>query len=154
MASMGRPSRTVVMAVATLGVVAAGAIRGAAAENLVPFARCLTHAGATYFRASWCPHCAEQERMFGPARAYLGEIDCSRPSSCNEIHSFPTWTFRNGARVSGVLTLAELGRRTGCPLPQARPAHPADDAAPTVRSLGGVKTREHTVGGLRVIDVP
>ena len=149
---MGRPFRTGVMAVATLGVVAAGAIP-AAAENLAPFARCLTHAGATYFRASWCPHCADQERMFGAARPYLGEIDCSQPHSCNAIHSFPTWTFRNGARVSGVLSFAELGRRTGCPLPQARPAPPADDA-PAVRSLGGVKTREHTVGGLRVIEIP
>ena len=77
---MARPFRTVVMAVATLGVVVAGAIP-AAAENLAPFARCLTHAGATYFRASWCPHCAEQERMFGAARPYLGEIDCSQPHS-------------------------------------------------------------------------
>jgi hypothetical protein len=150
---MGRPSRTVVMAVATLGVVA-GAVMAAAPENLVPFARCLTHAGATYFRASWCPHCAEQERMFGPARAYLGEIDCSRPNSCGQIESFPTWMFRNGARVSGVLSLAELGRRTGCPLPQARPARQPDDAAPAVRSPGGVKTYEHTVGGLRVIEIP
>jgi hypothetical protein len=149
---MARPFRTVVMAVATLGVVVAGAIP-AAAENLAPFARCLTHAGATYFRASWCPHCAEQERMFGAARPYLGEIDCSQPHSCNEIHSFPTWTFRNGARVSGVLSLAELGRRTGCPLPQARPAPPADDA-PAARSVGGVKTRERTVGGMKVIEIP
>lgn len=149
---MARPVGTVVMAVATLGIVAAGAVP-AAAQNLVPFARCLTHAGATYFRASWCPHCAEQERMFGPARPYLGEIDCSRPHSCNEIQSFPTWTFRNGTRVSGLLSLAELGRRTGCPLPEARPARPADDA-PAVRSLGGVKTHERTVGGMRVIEIP
>jgi hypothetical protein len=142
------------MAIATLGVVAVSAT-WAATENLVPFARCLTHAGATYFRASWCPHCAEQERMFGPARAFLGEIDCSRPNSCGrEIESFPTWTFRNGERVSGVLSLGELSRRTGCPLPQARPARPPDDGAPAVHSLGGVKTREHMVGGMRVIDIP
>jgi hypothetical protein len=151
---MGPPFRAVVvMALATLGVIA-GVGTSAAAQDLRPFARCLTRAGATYFRASWCPHCAEQERLFGPARAYLGEIDCSRPNSCRQIESFPTWIFRNGARVSGVLSLAELGRRTGCPLPQARPAREPDDPAPAVRSLGGVKTYEHTVGGMRVIEIP
>jgi hypothetical protein len=126
---------------------------GAAAEEVGPFARCLTRAGATYFRTAWCPHCAAQEKMFGGARAYLGEIDCTRPRSCGDVRSFPTWTFRDGSRLSGVLTFAELSERTGCapPVPRTRPA--PDTKGTVTRSVGGITTDERTVGGMRMIEV-
>jgi hypothetical protein len=143
--------RATLLALLSLAVVHPGR---AAAEDIVGFARCLKHTGTTYFRASWCPHCGAQERLFGGARAHLGEIDCSRPRACGNVTSFPTWTFRSGARVSGVMSLAALSRRTGCPLPEERARRaPDDDDSAATRSVGGVTTRERRVGGMNVIEV-
>jgi hypothetical protein len=124
-------------------------IGSAAAADLDDFARCLTRAGATYYTASWCPHCAAQARIFGTAMRWIRSVDCTT-GGCGAVRSFPTWTFRNGSRLSGVLSLAELARRTGCPLV-------AEDGGldrERTRAWNALPTREHTVGGLRVVEVP
>src|SRR5262245_28709639 len=88
----------------------------ACASGLADFARCLSRAGATYYFASWCPHCRRQDAMFGDAVRWLHRVDCTE--DCPGIPSFPTWRFADGSRVSGVATFDVLAARTRCRLRQ------------------------------------
>ncbi len=121
----------------------------AAASDLDDFARCLTRAGTRYYTAAWCPHCAQQERLFGSSLRYLRSVDCT--AGCTRVHSFPTWEFGNGQRFSGVAPLGALASRSGCRLGDPRPGTPGRDAGET-RSGGA--TRDRYVGGARIIEVP
>src|SRR5262245_29089184 len=95
-------------------VVAALAATPVAASGVVDFARCITRAGATFYTASWCPHCARQSRMFGSALRYVRVVDCT--AGCRDVRSFPTWRFADGSQLNGVASFEDLGRRTGCRL--------------------------------------
>jgi len=122
------------------------------AADLGAFARCLTRARTTYYRTSWCPHCRAQEELFGSAIRYIDEVDCTAPRACAaaRVTSFPTWTFADGSRLSGFAQPAELSRRTGCPLSGGR--EPGRGTA--THAVGGVTTRERTIGGMQVIEIP
>jgi hypothetical protein len=122
------------------------------AADLGAFARCLTRARTTYYRTSWCPHCRAQEELFGSAMRYIDEVDCTAPRACAaaRVASFPTWTFADGSRLSGLAQPAELSRRTGCPLSGG--LQPERGAA--THTVGGVTTRERIVGGMQVIEIP
>jgi hypothetical protein len=90
------------------------------------FAQCIADSGATFWGAFWCPHCAEQKKLFGSSVQYLPYHECSLPNGqgqnedCNAagIKGYPTWDFANGERIARVLTLQELADQTGCTLPQ------------------------------------
>lgn len=92
--------------------------------ELDSFAQCIDESGATFYGASWCPHCQSQKAMFGRSERLLPYVECSTPgtrtqnSVCNEasIQSYPTWEFADGSRQTGRLTLQELSERTGCEL--------------------------------------
>jgi len=117
----------------------------AAASSLDDFARCLGRSGARYYRAAWCPHCRQQEQMFGPAVRYLPSVDCT--GGCSRVHSFPTWEFAGGQRFSGVAPLSALASRTGCRLD----AHPGASE----REAGEPRSpRDRYLGGARIIEVP
>jgi hypothetical protein len=118
----------------------------AAASPLVDFARCISRAGATYYTADWCPHCQRQNRMFGNALGYVRTVDCT--DGCDEVRSFPTWTFRDGSRIAGVATLEALAGRTGCRLG-------ADDAeSGSTRTPDAAAPNERYIGGAKIIEVP
>lgn len=121
----------------------------ARASDLVDFARCLTRAGATFYTAAWCPHCAEQRRLFGSAIRWVRVVDCT--AGCRSVTSFPTWKFADGSQLHGVAPLEVLGGRTGCRLGGAEPSAPPD--AGTIRSSAGSGTTERTEAGARIIDV-
>ena len=88
-------------------------------------ARCLTDKKATMYGLSWCPHCKDQEDMFGPSFEYINYVECGIEGVRQEqprcidagIKNFPTWQFASGERHEGVLPLEELARKTGCSLP-------------------------------------
>jgi hypothetical protein len=89
----------------------------ATAADLDAFARCLTRTGTTYYAAAWCPHCAAQEKLFGPSVRYLRRVDCSRDMlGCarDGISSYPTWRLANGVDLAGNQSLATLARATRC----------------------------------------
>jgi hypothetical protein len=134
------------MAVLLLAVAA----ERAAATDLVEFARCLNRAGATFYTASWCPHCARQTRMFGSAIRYVNVVDCS--DGCRGVNSFPTWRFADGSHISGVATLATLAARTRCRLDQ--PGHDETTDGGAQRSSRPIAPDARYVGGATIIDVP
>ena len=92
-----------------------------AAPDLAAFARCLNRAGATYYYASWCPHCAVQDRLFGSAVTFLRRVDCTR--GCRGVASLPTWHFADGSQHAGVASFEVLAARTHCRLGPPREDH-------------------------------
>ncbi len=84
----------------------------------------LTRTGAKFYGAYWCPHCADQKAMFGPAAGLLPYIECDprspigRPQVClnRQVRAYPTWEIA-GQRFEGVLSLEDLARLSGYPPP-------------------------------------
>lgn len=88
------------------------------------FASCLEEKGANFYGAYWCPACNQQKALFGRSADQLPYTECSLPGGqgqnalCQEenIGAYPTWEFADGERVTGVLSLEELAKRTECTL--------------------------------------
>lgn len=88
-------------------------------------AQCITDSGAKFYGAFWCPHCANQKKMFGTSQKLLPYIECSTPDGKGKlpvcvdagIEGFPTWVFPDATRLSGEVDLATLSEKTMCPLP-------------------------------------
>ena len=88
------------------------------------FAKCLTEKNAEFYGAFWCSACVQQKKIFGNSIKNIRYIECSTPdrrvqtSICikEKITGYPTWKFKDGSKVSGVLGLDELAQRSGCPL--------------------------------------
>lgn len=86
-------------------------------------AQCLTEKGIKFYGASWCPHCAEQKRMFGKSMSYVDYVECALPGNqqgqtkpCEDakIESYPTWIFPDGSRVTGEQLPQSLAEKSGC----------------------------------------
>lgn len=78
----------------------------------------LSKSDVKFYGASWCPHCAEQKKLFGSSVKRLPYIECSpggpqapQAEVCknNNIQSYPTWVI-DGQRRTGVLALDELAQ--------------------------------------------
>jgi thiol-disulfide isomerase/thioredoxin len=88
------------------------------------FAECLGTAGAKFYGAFWCPHCAEQKALFDKS-AKLPYVECSTPDSKGQlqicidegIKGYPTWKFADGSVIDKVMQLSELAEKTNCTLP-------------------------------------
>lgn len=86
------------------------------------FAQCLTESGTKFYGAFWCPHCQAQKALFGKSAKLLPYVECSEadgngqlPVCVDEkIEGYPTWTFADGTRESGEMTLEELAAKTSC----------------------------------------
>jgi hypothetical protein len=91
------------------------------AAGLDGFGRCLTEKGATFYGASWCPHCRAQRQTLGDAMAHVRYVECagSGAPACKAagVNSYPTWIFADGSRASGEASLAYLAAKTGCAPP-------------------------------------
>ncbi len=89
-------------------------------------AHCIAQSGATFYGASWCPHCADQKTKFGTGAQYLPYVECALPSSAgggetqvcidHGITQYPTWILADGTRLIGVQTPQTLAQKTNCPL--------------------------------------
>ncbi len=88
------------------------------------FAKCLTEKGVVMYGAYWCPHCKNQEELFGSSWKHVNYVECSLPNRagqnvvCNRagIKGYPTWEFGDGERVEGEVPLQQLSERSGCSL--------------------------------------
>lgn len=88
-------------------------------------AQCLTDKGVKFYGAYWCPHCAEQKRVFGNSMRNISYVECGLPNNqqgqtqaCADakIESYPTWIFADGARLSGEQQPSALAEKAGCSL--------------------------------------
>ncbi len=85
-------------------------------------AECLEDKGALFYGAYWCPACNQQKTIFGKSVSKLPYIECSMPGSkqlidaCQnvDIKAFPTWIFKDGTRIEGVMPVDELAKKTEC----------------------------------------
>lgn len=90
-------------------------------------ALCLADKGVIFYGAFWCPHCAEQKKIFGPSAKLLPYRECSTPSGAGQlqeckdakIESYPTWVFPDGSRASATLSPEALAEKSGCSLASA-----------------------------------
>ena len=104
--------------------VAFGLALPASAAPLDAFTRCLSSRGAVFYGTDWCPHCRQQSELFGRSARFVRYVECNDGSkttpTCRRrgIRGYPTWTFRDGSRVSGRQSLAKLASKTGCRLPR------------------------------------
>ncbi len=88
------------------------------------FAKCLTEKGVIMYGAYWCPHCANQKKLFSSSFKYVTYIECdskgkdAQPALCLQkgVQSYPTWEI-NGTLQSGELPLQLLSEKSGCTLP-------------------------------------
>lgn len=120
---MSTPHRVFALAAATVTLLAA---TNADAVTMAGFGRCLKSKGATFYGASWCPHCRAQNETLGDALDYVKYVECSvdggreTTAACHKakIDGYPTWTFGDGSRASGEQSLRELAEKTGCELPR------------------------------------
>ncbi|MBU0668356.1 hypothetical protein KJ951_01215 [Patescibacteria group bacterium] len=108
--------------------VAVSKVEAAAAKDVVTgggvaaVAQCLQQKGAKLYGAYWCPHCADQKKIFGEDINYINYIECdprgenAQPEECaaQKITSFPTWVFADGERLIGTRNLDELAEKAGC----------------------------------------
>ncbi len=87
----------------------------------ISLAKHLRSTGAVKYSAYWCPHCHDQNQLFGKkAAAQLNNIECapdgenSQAELCKEkgISGFPSWEI-NGTIDSGVKSLEELADLSG-----------------------------------------
>jgi len=89
------------------------------------FAQCLKDSGAVFYGAFWCPHCQEQKAAFGDSAHLLPYVECSTPDMkgqtqiCKDkgITGYPTWIFKDGSKLSGLVEMKELAEKTACVLP-------------------------------------
>ena len=85
-------------------------------------AKQLTRSGAKMYGAYWCPHCYEQEQLFGKqAWKKVTYIECAadavkkpQPKVCERagVKGFPTWSI-GGKLDPGVKKLAKLAKLSG-----------------------------------------
>lgn len=89
------------------------------------FASCLKDKGAVFYGAFWCPHCADQKKIFGTSKRLLPYQECSAPNAqdqlkeCTDIgiKTYPTWRFADKSEITGEVSLKTLSEKTGCELP-------------------------------------
>jgi hypothetical protein len=89
------------------------------------FAKCLSSKQAKMYGLYWCPHCIDQKEKFGKSFQYVPYVECAIKDSremapeCTQagVKLFPSWQFGSNPPKEGILSLEELGDKTGCSLP-------------------------------------
>ncbi|MBD2097553.1 hypothetical protein H6F90_20870 [Trichocoleus sp. FACHB-591] len=84
----------------------------------------LQQTGAKMYGAYWCPHCADQKALFGPAVATVPYVECDpkgekpQPDLCQakQIEGYPTWEIGDHL-YSGTRSLLELAALSGYKAP-------------------------------------
>ncbi|MBI4439900.1 hypothetical protein HY638_02920 [Candidatus Woesearchaeota archaeon] len=103
-------------------IVPALLLLGCSTKNYDTLAKCLSEKGVKMYGAYWCPHCQNQEKMFGDSWKYVTYVECSLPNRAGQtqickdakIEGYPTWEFSDGSRLSGELSFETLSQKSGC----------------------------------------
>ncbi|MBI2135875.1 hypothetical protein HYU06_02275 [Candidatus Woesearchaeota archaeon] len=103
------------------------------------FAKCITEKGVTMYGVFWCPHCANQKKMFGSSFKLINYVECDprcikdennklpiycngmigNPELCRQknVKLYPHWEFSDGINEEGVMTFEDLAAKSGCSAP-------------------------------------
>ena len=96
-------------------------------DSEVQLAQHLSRIGVLYYGAWWCPHCHQQNALFGrEAVENLSYVECDRDGrnpqtqTCREadVAGYPTWEI-NGELYAGVQSLETLADLSGYTGPRA-----------------------------------
>ncbi len=95
---------------------------GSGSHQYDELASCMSQKGVKFYGAFWCPHCAEQKKLFGASSKLLPYVECSTADTQGQteaciaakIESYPTWEFADGSRKSAVLAPAQLAEFSSC----------------------------------------
>jgi hypothetical protein len=87
-------------------------------------AKCLTEKGVIFYGAYWCPHCADQKKIFGDDLKYIKYVECdpqgenADPAACQKagITHYPTWSFPGQDNLESVHQPEELAQKANCDL--------------------------------------
>ena len=109
-----------------VGLIVYAILAPAAPSKYDSFAACLSEKDVKMYGAWWCPHCANQKKLFGSSFDEVKYIECSPGGprimsvQCREagITGYPTWEFADGIRLNGEQSLATLAQKSGCTLPE------------------------------------
>ena len=90
-------------------------------NRMIAFAECIA-TKAKFYGAAWCPNCLAQKDLFGAGSSKLNYIECSMSPKLPQeqvcvdakITKYPTWEFTDGSRITGVMYLTSLAKKTGC----------------------------------------
>ena len=112
----------IIAALVVVGLIAFVVVQSNAPSEHDNFAQCLTDHGVKMFGAWWCPHCAAEKALFGKSFEKIKYTECSDPGSqemnqtCKDakIQGYPTWEFKDGSRLSGTISLENLGAKADC----------------------------------------
>jgi glutaredoxin len=76
-------------------------------------AKCIGEKSTLYVQLG-CPHCKEQEDLFGENLKFINIVDCFyEPEKCQEIMYVPTWKIGD-TKITGVQSIEKLKELTGC----------------------------------------
>lgn len=147
--------RRIALAALVLLGLATAAADARATEPLDDFARCLRREDATLWGAVWCRQCEAQRRLFGRSSRWVPYVECSidgtqalRPE-CARVAGFPTWTFRDGSRHAGRLSLQQLSAKSGCGLDEPLRDQPRTVDVPAAGELPSAND-----SGVEIIEIP
>lgn len=85
------------------------------------FAKCLSSKNVTMYGAYWCPHCQNTKKNFGTSFQYVKYVECTvETKKCTDenVNGYPTWTFGDGSRVEGEISLQQIADKSECQLPK------------------------------------
>lgn len=110
-------------------------------------AKCLTEKGVIFYGAYWCPHCADQKKIFGDDLRYIKYVECdpkgenADPADCQKagVENYPTWAFPGQDKVTGVRQPEELAKKANCPIAALAGTQQSKVAAPSL-SAGTTQT--------------
>ncbi len=85
-------------------------------------AKCLTDKGVIMYGAYWCPHCANQKKIFGSDFQFIKYQECDPQgvggdkAACLEagVTQYPTWKFPGQGNVIGEQQVRDLAKLANC----------------------------------------
>jgi glutaredoxin len=107
--------KLVLILLAVVSIVLTACSSGPGAAD--PLAQCMTDNGAVMYGTEWCPHCANQKKLFDSSFRLVNYVDCDlNRQACNDagVTGYPTWVFADGSRLSGTQQLYALAESSDC----------------------------------------
>ncbi|MCC7432288.1 hypothetical protein IT412_02060 [Candidatus Peregrinibacteria bacterium] len=98
------------------------AIAESSSPQTAKLAQCLTSKGVKMYGAYWCPHCADQKKIFGDDFKLISYQECddkgpggnSQICQDQDIQGYPTWKIPGAKNLEGTQSLEDLAKATNC----------------------------------------